>query len=80
MERMARGSMSETPTAVSEVFSQSMMKLMTSEECLTDKGDYIDIKKLREKLETRVIDVEVFNQLLKQDCIYFVESTNIKID
>ena len=37
LERIARGSMSEQPTAVSEVFSASMMELMRREGCV--QGD-----------------------------------------
>ncbi len=38
LEQLARGAMSDSPTAVSEVFSQEMMRLMELEECLTETG------------------------------------------
>ena len=34
LEKLARGAMSEEPTAVSEVFSQEMMQLLSLEGCV----------------------------------------------
>lgn len=84
MERIARGSMSDEPTAVSSVFSESMMALIELEDCISDNrhSSYscVDIPKLGRKLQTKVIDVELFNQLLKQDCLFEVKSINHRID
>jgi len=84
IERIARGSMSDEPTAVSSVFSESMMTLMEKEDCVSDNRHSmdrcVDISKLRRKLQTKVIDVELFNQLLKQDCLFEVKSINHRID
>ena len=80
LEQLARGAMSESPTAVSEVFSQEMMRLMQLEDCMTENGQNIDMHNLRKKIKDGVIDVEIFNQLLKQDCLFKVESVNHKID
>ena len=70
LEKMARGAMSESPTAVSTVFSEAILKLMVLEDCLTETGKGIDMHKLGDKIRSGVIDVEIFNQLLKQDCLY----------
>ena len=68
--------MSEHPTAVSEVFSSEMMKLMRLEGCITGAKDKecINMIVLRQKVAEEEISIEVFNQLLKQDCLFKVES------
>ena len=51
LERIARGSMSNQPTAVSETFSQEMMKLMKLENCMSEKNaNLIDMNKLKHKI------------------------------
>lgn len=68
LERIARGSMSNKPTAVSATFSKEMKRLMELEGCIageqrgTQSGEngaekretvrHIDITKLREKIKT----------------------------
>ena len=77
MENLARGSMSEEPTAVSINFSKEMMQMMQIEGCVDGKEDkqYIDIKVLRHKIkQEQTIDIDVFNQLLSQNCEFRVES------
>jgi len=72
LERIARGSMSNQPTAVSETFSQEMMKLMKLENCISEKNsNFIDMTKLKYKIKVeKAIEIELFNQLLKQDCLF----------
>ncbi len=36
--------------------------------------------RLRKKIKDGEVSVEIFNQLLKQDCLFKVESKNHKID
>jgi len=43
LERIARGSMDDSPTAISMVFSESMLKLFELEKCITDNCKYIDM-------------------------------------
>jgi hypothetical protein len=52
LEKLARGSMSEQPTAVSEVFSQEMMTLMRLEGCITGakEKECINMIVLRQKV------------------------------
>lgn len=80
LERIARGSMSDQPTAVSTAFSSSMMELMHAEGLFSVSGTSIDIRKLAKALRENVIDVELFNQLLKQDCLFEVKSANQNYD
>ena len=74
--------MSEHPTAVSEVFSQEMMTLMRLEGCITGAKDKecINMIVVRSKVADEEISIELFNQLLKQDCLFKVESKNHKLD
>ena len=75
MENLARGSMSEKPTAVSIYFSKEMMQMIKIEGCLTDNDKAIDIKVLRQRIQKdKTINIEVFNQLLSQNCEFKVES------
>ena len=55
---------------------------MELENCISDKReDLIDMTKLRNKIKNeKAIDIELFNQLLKQDCLFKVKSTNHKLD
>ena len=84
LERIARGSMSEEATAVSSVFSESMVTLMELEDCISDNRHNmdrcVDMAKLRAKIQSKVMDVELFNQLLKQDCLFEVKSINHRVD
>jgi len=63
LERLARGSMSEKPTAVSEVFSQEMMTLMRLEGCITGAKDKecLNMIILRQKVADQEISIELFN-------------------
>lgn len=63
IERLARGSMSDSPTPVSRVFSQQMYEMLEREGCLTDlHQDQVDVEKLRRKIvDERSIDIEIFN-------------------
>lgn len=74
LEKLARGSMSEQPTAVSEVFSQEMMELMHLEGCIMGVAgkECINMVVLRQKVAEGDISIEIFNQLLKQDCLFKV--------
>ena len=72
--------MSDQPTAVSTAFSSSMMKLMQAEGLFSASGTNIDIRKLAKALREKVIDVELFNQLLRQDCLFEVRSVNLVVD
>ena len=81
LERLARGSMSESPTAVSQTFVTELINLMKMEQCLCDQDTKVDMHKLRDKMEVeQSIDVELFNQMLKQDCLFKVESTNYQTE
>ena len=66
------------------MFSASMVSLMEKEDCIigTARGSdrCLDITKLRSKINEKVIDIELFNQLLKQDCLFEVKSVNHFID
>jgi hypothetical protein len=72
--------MSDQPTAVSEVFSQEMMNLMELEQCISPNNKYIDMTCLRSKIKDGDISVDIFNQLLKQDCLFKVESKSHQLD
>ena len=88
MERIARGSLSEEPTEVSKQFAYLIMKLLQLEDCYThtiniDEGEKADVDcmKLKQRIKVdKTIDVDIFNQLLKQDCLYKVKSTNYDLD
>ena len=53
--------MDDTPTAISLVFSESMLKLFELDKCITDNGKYIDMTSIRRRLNEGVFDVELFN-------------------
>lgn len=59
-----------------------MMHLMELENCISDKrDDLIDMIKLKNKIKVeKAIDIDLFNQLLKSDCLFKVESINHKLD
>ena len=48
------------------------MKLMKLENCMSEKNaNLIDMSKLKHKIKVeKAIEVELFNQLLKQDCLF----------
>ena len=81
IERLARGSMSDTPTPVSRVFSDQLMEMLEVENCFSDNKEQVDMHKLRRKIEQEnIISIEILNQLLKQDCEYKVVSENYTVD
>ena len=55
---------------------------MELENCISDKrDDLIDMIKLKNKIKVeKAIDIDLFNQLLKSDCLFKVESINHKLD
>jgi hypothetical protein len=72
-----------------------MMRLMDLEGCIVNENRLedsmdenlstskksIDIKMLSRRIKIdKVINVEIFNQLLKQDCLFKVESKNHRLD
>lgn len=55
--------------------------MLIKEGCITDNQDQVDIEKLRQKIiDEGSIDIEIFNQLLKQSCEYKVESHSYNPD
>jgi hypothetical protein len=63
LEKLARGSMSEEPTLVSEVFSKEMMTLLKLEGCLTGAQgkECIDMTLLKNRVQEGEISIEIFN-------------------
>lgn len=58
-----------------------MFDMLTAEGCISDHQDQVDIEKLRYKIvDEGSIEIEIFNQLLKQSCEYKVESSNYHPD
>ena len=53
---------------------------MQAEGLFSASGTNIDIRKLAKALREKVIDVELFNQLLRQDCLFEVRSVNLVVD
>lgn len=80
LERIARGSMDDEPTAISKVFSESMLKLFELENCVTENKKYIDMSQIKRKFQSKVLDVELFNQLVRPDCLFEVKSINHHVD
>lgn len=71
IENLARGCMNAEPTSVSKNFAIQMFNMLKTEGCVKDSGKdkrEIDINKLRIKVKLeKAINIEVFNQLLRQN-------------
>lgn len=71
IENLARGCMNKEPTTVSINFSNRMFNMLEAEGCVFSNNHeekFIDMKALSRKIrEDKDIDIEVFNQLLKQN-------------
>ena len=68
-------------------FSNELMVMLKAEGCILEghspdgSDDMLDVKILRSKIaDEGTIDIEVFNQLLKQDCVFAVQSAHYKSD
>ena len=75
IERLARGTISSKPTIVSETFSVDFVTMLKAEGCLADSDTKVNLNRLRERMvKQEAIDVELFNQLLRQDCVFKIKS------
>jgi hypothetical protein len=57
-----------------------MIELFTLEGCIVDNGRRVDLQALRQKMEDGTFNVELFNQMIKNDCSFIVKSTNHTVE
>ena len=76
-EKFARGRIQSQKILVSVRFSQDMITLLVNEGCENpeDKREIL-LDAIKQKLEDEVIDIELFNQMIKTECSYRVWSVN----
>ena len=86
---MAMGLTNNESSVISKQFSLNVMRLLELEGCVTrnnerdeenHSGDMVSIARLENLMREGVIDPELFNQVVKQDCLFVVKSTNYTID
>ena len=77
LERFSRGKIQSQKILVSATFSEQMIKILEMEGCTDpEHTDDILISSILEKLEDGTYDIELFNQMIKNECNYRVWSKN----
>ena len=85
---MAMGLTNNESSVISKQFSLNVMRLLELEGCVARNerdeenrsGDMVSIARLESLMREGVIDPELFNQVVKQDCLFVVKSSNYTID
>lgn len=76
-ERFARGNIQSQKILVSAHFSESMIKLLEKEGCENpEEPKEIVVAEIENRIKDGVIDIEVFNQMIKTECSFLVWSKN----
>ena len=76
-ERFARGNIQSQKILVSAHFSEKMIKLLEEEHCENPEDPReIVIAEIENRIKEGVIDIELFNQMIKTECSFLVWSKN----
>ncbi len=61
LEKLVRGSLTDTPTLVSDRFSQGFYKMIQAKGCISPEGDEVIMSLFEKKLAKGKIDMEYLN-------------------
>lgn len=77
LERFSRGRIQSQKILVSATFSEQMIKILEMEGCTDpENADEFLVSAILAKLDNGVFDIELFNQMIKNECSYRVWSAN----
>lgn len=63
IDSLSRGTLTKDSTIVSRMFETKLLETLIENKCMNDKGE-LEMSKLKNKLQRRKIDVNVFNQMI----------------
>ena len=74
-ERFARGQSTNEPNIVTRTFADKLINLLKLEDCFTPES-HVCMTRLRQAIDNDTFDIELFNQMIKQDNTLEVWSAN----